>query len=893
MVKESLEQTNAGGTMADNDNEFSALPNEILSLTDRGDDTQRRYRYQNAYTVLLAIRMYNGELPYKEIYCELHEDILAVNEDGTYVGIQIKTRNQSEGSFDIGDEAVKESLIRFIKHYKKFPNRFSDFQLVSNCGFRNNRSGKNLVTLLELAKSGEIVETDKFDNFVQLLIERTGGTREEILDVLAITSTQTGPGMNDIEAKIIANHLARLEICKDASLYELEATYSMLLDQIYGASSKRSQNGLEDYAAFLGGKLIEQKAELCAKRITKHAVGDLLGNYAKLSGRSTRKDYGDKLLQIEALEFEKSFVKTPFYEEAAAAIRDNKLVLISGDSRMGKTITSIMAVAAMNSSYETVYGLSLGEIFKIVQGEPDRAQVILVHDFAGQDELFNDEYLSEANRMIETIFRLPKKKLVLNSRKSILKKLEKHKVGMFKFLHHQAIEVEIDFTKSSTQCKLDILLRYIKLNQLSKPFLEQIRNLEVLTKILTHPNFSPLVIKYATQPKEVVPEHYVDYFIKTLQIPDEIWKIEIAALNYNAKVYLYTLVSLTKFSIDKAIVDKCYYKRLSVHKEKFVDETLEKTIGSLNGTLLRLTVNGRIQVCHPSLNTFMQVEIGELEKRNIIDNALFIEQLEYFNDPYSELKLKELMSSNDFFELEVLPVMLHYDDGASGLELMNTIKLQYLKYIHLFGIEDKRLEPHIIKFLKRILPNRLLLFHSLDKIIIPILSTKFYDLSVVLSNDKLMEVAFISSHQDNIWELLKLCFDKKDEGVDFLTLPLNIQKQVRDKLDMTAQDEIDGFIYLKLDEYIEDQKDEWEWNEWDDEDIEEKAKELIEDIAFNHKDEIKGDAQKAIFDRIQSQKIYNFDIESLEYYDSIDYSDDLYSDAEKKLVQYLRKSLTT
>ncbi|REE84550.1 uncharacterized protein DUF4297 [Paenibacillus taihuensis] len=874
--------------MADNENEFSALPNEILSLTDRGDDTQRRYRYQNAYTVLLAIKMYNGELPYKEIYCELHEDILAVNEDGTYVGIQIKTRNQSDGSFDIGDEAVKESLIRFIKHYKKFPNQFSGFQLVSNCGFRENRSGKNLLNLLDLAKSGEIVETDKFDNFVQLLIDRTSVTRKEILNVLAITSTQTGPGMNDIEAKIIAYHLARLQICKDASVDELETTYSMLLDKIYGASSKRSENGLEDYAAFLDGKLIEQKAELSAKKITKKAVGDLLGNYAKLFVRSTRKDYGDKLLQIEALEFEKSFVKTPFYEEAASAIRDNKLVLISGDSRMGKTITSVMAVAAMASSYEIIYGLTLAEILKIVQSEPDRAQVILVHDFVGQDELLNNEYLSEADRLIQTICRLPKKKLVLNSRNSILKKLEKHKVGMFQFLQNQAIEVEIDFTKSSTQCKFDILRKYIDLNQLPKPFLVQISNPQVLTTILTHPNFSPLVIKYATQPKDVVPAHYVDYFIKTLQIPDEIWKIEVAALNYNAKVYLYTLVSLTKFSIDKAIVDKCYYKRLSAHKEKFVDETLEKTIGSLNGTLLRLTVNGKIQACHPSLNTFMQGEIGELEKRNIIDNALFIEQIEYFNDPYSEQKLKELMSSNGFFELEVLPVMLQYDDGASGLELMNTITLQYLKYIHLFGIEDKRLEPLIIEFLNRILPDRLLLFHSLDEIVIPVLSTKFYDLSDVLSNDELMEVAFISSHQENIWELLKLCFDKTNEGVNFLTLPLNIQKQVRDKLDMTAQVEIDGFIYLKLDEYIEDQKDEWEWYEWDEEDIEEKAKELIEDIANDHEVEIKDDARKAIFDRIQSQKIYNFDIESLDYYDSIDYSDDLYNDAEKKLLQYLR-----
>src|SRR5260221_12510392 len=73
------------------DPDVQASPVEIFDATDPGDATQRNYRYQHTYCVMLLV---SGKLrlrPYVAIWCEQHEDCLSERCDNTFDAYHIKT----------------------------------------------------------------------------------------------------------------------------------------------------------------------------------------------------------------------------------------------------------------------------------------------------------------------------------------------------------------------------------------------------------------------------------------------------------------------------------------------------------------------------------------------------------------------------------------------------------------------------------------------------------------------------------------------------------------------------------------------------------------------------------------------------------------------------------
>jgi hypothetical protein len=93
-------------------NNDSGSPIKIPS-NDKGDDVQQRFRYQHSYVTLIVVEMIRQNIDYEEIFCEQHEDALAVNTDKKFVGIQIKTRENAV-PFSLFDHVIKDSIKRFI-----------------------------------------------------------------------------------------------------------------------------------------------------------------------------------------------------------------------------------------------------------------------------------------------------------------------------------------------------------------------------------------------------------------------------------------------------------------------------------------------------------------------------------------------------------------------------------------------------------------------------------------------------------------------------------------------------------------------------------------------------------------------------------------------------------
>lgn len=128
------------------------LPDEISNSEDRGDDTQRRFRYQAAYAALLSLFLLDSKFGYEALYCEQLEDILIKHLNNKFIGIQVKTRETTRGPFKFQDPEIMHTLQRFTEHEKNFPNEFLGYLICSNCGFLEKNDASSLIHCLKVLR---------------------------------------------------------------------------------------------------------------------------------------------------------------------------------------------------------------------------------------------------------------------------------------------------------------------------------------------------------------------------------------------------------------------------------------------------------------------------------------------------------------------------------------------------------------------------------------------------------------------------------------------------------------------------------------------------------------------------------------------------------------------
>lgn len=252
---------------------LSIRPNQALSPTDVGDDTQRRFRYQAAWAAILSLQLIRSDSEFSELYCELHEDVLVKRKDGTFIGIQIKTRHNNE-SFKSTDAAVLKSLARFIELDTEFPDAFSRFVLAANCGFWNTRlNGSNLPHLLDLARTAGISTPlpKTLATFIKRLNPNASIDPSLIVAVLAKTELQTLPSIESIETEVRESLGSVLDM--DARpMYLVKRVATQLTDAMLRAGSLPSYP-LRHYVALLADPVgATTQAVIEGKRFTRQSL---------------------------------------------------------------------------------------------------------------------------------------------------------------------------------------------------------------------------------------------------------------------------------------------------------------------------------------------------------------------------------------------------------------------------------------------------------------------------------------------------------------------------------------------------------------------------------------------------------------------------------------------
>lgn len=253
---------------------------QILSLTDAGDDMQRRLRYQASYGALLCLDLLiDEEDGPSEIFCEHHEDFLVKTKSGKYVGVQVKTRVPGQGPFKSGDDAVKNALSRFIELELLFPNQFVRFVLVANCDFYDaGETETNLAYALELIRNKP---KKTFSGTMKVVLEEL---RKEhkckktfVIDALKKVALEGKvPKFEDMTAVVITK-AARLR--PDIAEYRaVEACANALINKVLKASALSCDQPIRSHFIFTtAADNASVLAVISNKRIVASDVLNVLG----------------------------------------------------------------------------------------------------------------------------------------------------------------------------------------------------------------------------------------------------------------------------------------------------------------------------------------------------------------------------------------------------------------------------------------------------------------------------------------------------------------------------------------------------------------------------------------------------------------------------------------
>jgi len=230
-------------------------PTEQRNSDDPGDATQRNYRYQYAFGVVLLVAAVTKKKDYRAIWCEQHEDFLCEIESGEmFDAVQVKTQQPESGYWQTNSEAFVKSIKRFVELDAKYPGAIRRFAFVSNTEFLDSdadtQASKSPLHLLRAINSARDWNelTEKALKAYGQLQKDTGANERALFSVLKRLDLAVGPSRDAFVAELALNHLSQLDHCRDLNAGKLEDVTDAAIGLVECASSLSCQSPERHYA---------------------------------------------------------------------------------------------------------------------------------------------------------------------------------------------------------------------------------------------------------------------------------------------------------------------------------------------------------------------------------------------------------------------------------------------------------------------------------------------------------------------------------------------------------------------------------------------------------------------------------------------------------------------
>jgi len=235
-------------------------PIEQRNLLDPGDATQRNYRYQYAYGVILLIAAATKKKDYRAIWCEQQEDFLCEIDGGDiFDAIQVKTQQPENGYWQTNDDAFVKSLKRFVELDANYPGTIRRFVFASNTSFLDSdaktqasKSPLHLLRAMSAARAWNEL-TEQAREAFQQLTNGTGAKEDALFSVLRRFDLALGPSRDGFVPELAQTHLSQLDHCRDLNAGRLEVVTDSAIGLVERASSLSCQSPERHYACLNRG----------------------------------------------------------------------------------------------------------------------------------------------------------------------------------------------------------------------------------------------------------------------------------------------------------------------------------------------------------------------------------------------------------------------------------------------------------------------------------------------------------------------------------------------------------------------------------------------------------------------------------------------------------------
>lgn len=278
-------------------------PVDVFDDQDPGDATQRNFRYQHAFGVILLVAGKLGHRPYVAIWCEQHEDLLAERSDQKFDGYQVKTSRPENGPWSLKDIELIKTIGRFTELVEEFGDAINELFFVSNTecdtvGKDNKNDRKRaLCPRLFLEHIGTCKASGDIDSIFsptfQNLQAECGCTEDVLFRTLKKMDIVLGPSRSEFEAAISHEHIAQLDTCKGLNADQLDTFRDHLVSVVYRASSLQTNDPIRHLRPLINGEDLDPR--LAAKRLP---VESLLTYAAESHGPKLFQFVGDGLIQL-------------------------------------------------------------------------------------------------------------------------------------------------------------------------------------------------------------------------------------------------------------------------------------------------------------------------------------------------------------------------------------------------------------------------------------------------------------------------------------------------------------------------------------------------------------------------------------------------------------------
>lgn len=379
-------------------------------------------------------------------------------------------------------------------------------------------------------------------------------------------------------------------------------------------------------------------------------------------------DCEELMLDIEAQI--KLFVETRAYHDAIDRLQKNNIIIIIGAPGVGKsTISKMLLLYYADKKYKVRYitNNNISEIKRSVSLASNKKEIILLDDFLGQHYLnLKESQPSELKTLISFVTRSKNKKLILNSRITILNEATQSYLTFKELMvKYEGNKYLLNLDEMSSLEKAKILYNHLYFNRVPQEYLSQIKRNRGYLKIVNHKNYNPRIIEYVTQEHNystVSSEDYLQYFLAKLDNPEDVWKDEFRnRLESSDRIFMNTLYSLSDTTVDNNILERAFNARImqEAKSDTSVNQYKESATRLLNSLIKNVDDRGTVKVSaiNPSINDYLFSEIiaNQNEQITIIDNAIFYEQIfRVLKSDVAKLHYKKRLRLFDYLEMDTM-----------------------------------------------------------------------------------------------------------------------------------------------------------------------------------------------------------------------------------------------